>query len=719
METWFNGDRSFLYKLIIANFYFYFTKFNVVSGEDKMLKESFLVLFFVFLIVGSSMGAISFGVIKAMNNTGSNTLVGGYISEDTTWTLEGSPYVVVEDVVVELGVTLTIEAGVIVKFTGGTNLVIDGALVAKGNTTHSITFTSNSTTPAPADWGSIHFRDSSDDALCEISYANIRYGTTGIIVEVASPELSYLNISDNSGNGIYINGYGSSPASPLITGCEISSNGQNGIELFGYSSSPIIANNTIKHNSGNGIYAYIWAYSVPNILHNSIFGNDQNAIYVDNDGENVLISNNELFENNGCGVHSRFASLQVVSNIIRGNQIGILVESFHADDVPVVTYNHLYNNSEYDIHASKYDIDATYNWWGTTNETAIDEHIYDYYDDYNLGKVFYKPYLVPPLANFTFSPEIPYAFGTITFDASASFNPYGALVNYTWNFGDSNVTSTSFPVITHIYKTPGNYNITLTVTDEFGLTNSTTTIIEVFQDNVSPVTTNEYDNAWHNMDFFINLIAIDNESGIKEIHYRINNGPIQNVSINGQPFITTENSNNTLEYWSIDNAGNEELPHKILTGIKLDKTAPIIETPSRIPEGDVQILQEVKVSVNITDPLSGVYNATLSYNLNDSAPWINLPMTPNSTTGLYEAVIPGQQANTLIKYKITVYDKAGNRKVEDSNEQYYMYTVIPEFSSAAILLAVMALSTLIIVLSKRKNVTKSVKKKRLGEESKF
>ncbi|MEM4169668.1 MAG: PKD domain-containing protein, partial [Thermoproteota archaeon] len=35
-----------------------------------------------------------------------------------------------------------------------------------------------------------------------------------------------------------------------------------------------------------------------------------------------------------------------------------------------------------------------------------------------------------------------------------------------------------------------------------------------------------------------------------------------------------EGFNNTLEYWSVDNAGNEEI-HKFITGIKLDKTRPV------------------------------------------------------------------------------------------------------------------------------------------------
>jgi len=89
----------------------------------------------------------------------------------------------------------------------------------------------------------------------------------------------------------------------------------------------------------------------------------------------------------------------------------------------------------------------------------------------------------------------------------------------------------------------------------------------------SPTTTHDYEGLWHTTDFTINLTATDDLSGVAETYYKINDGPTKTVSVDGHPRITTEGANNTLEYWSVDNAGNEEL-HKILTGIKLDKTAP-------------------------------------------------------------------------------------------------------------------------------------------------
>ena len=226
----------------------------------------------------------------------------------------------------------------------------------------------------------------------------------------------------------------------------------------------------------------------------------------------------------------------------------------------------------------------------------------------------------------------------------------------------------------------------------------------IYPDDTPPVTEHDYDGSWRNADFIIMLTATDNINGIAETYYQINDGPVKAVGADGQPLITTEGANNTLEYWSVDNAGNEELPHKTLTGIKLDKTVPTIGTPSRIPEGDVEPDQKVKVLVNVTDSLSGIKNVTLSYNLNDSAVWIDSPMTFNSTTGLYETAIQVQQAHTLVRYEITAYDNAGNHMVEDNSGQYYVYTVIPEFTSTMILLLFM-IATLAVTVYKRKHST--------------
>ncbi len=146
-------------------------------------------------------------------------------------------------------------------------------------------------------------------------------------------------------------------------------------------------------------------------------------------------------------------------------------------------------------------------------------------------------------------------------------------------------------------------------------------------DETSPTTTDDYDGLWHTTDFTITLTATDDLSGVAKTYYRINDGPNQTVSANGQPLITTEGANNKLEYWSIDNASNEELPHKILTGIKLDKTA---STGSITINNNATYTTSTSVTLTLTttDTTSGVYQVRYSNDgLWDTEQW----ETPSTT----------------------------------------------------------------------------------------
>ena len=87
----------------------------------------------------------------------------------------------------------------------------------------------------------------------------------------------------------------------------------------------------------------------------------------------------------------------------------------------------------------------------------------------------------PPVASFTYSPEKPFVNETIIFNAFSSYDPDGNITSYEWNFGDGNVTSTTHEVLNHSYSEAGSYEVTLTVTDDDGVTNSTTKIITVYQ----------------------------------------------------------------------------------------------------------------------------------------------------------------------------------------------------------------------------------------------
>jgi PKD repeat protein/outer membrane protein assembly factor BamB len=84
----------------------------------------------------------------------------------------------------------------------------------------------------------------------------------------------------------------------------------------------------------------------------------------------------------------------------------------------------------------------------------------------------------PPVASFTFSPSAPKVGETVNFDASASMDPDGTITSYAWNFGDGN-TGTG-KTTSHAYEAVARYTVTLTVTDNDGLTDTDTKGFDVY-----------------------------------------------------------------------------------------------------------------------------------------------------------------------------------------------------------------------------------------------
>jgi len=79
----------------------------------------------------------------------------------------------------------------------------------------------------------------------------------------------------------------------------------------------------------------------------------------------------------------------------------------------------------------------------------------------------------PPVANFTYLVEGIW----VGFNATSSYDPDGTIVKYNWDFDDR--FNDSEIVINHKYCNIGIYNVTLTVTDNDGLTGSLTLPVEI------------------------------------------------------------------------------------------------------------------------------------------------------------------------------------------------------------------------------------------------
>ena len=89
-----------------------------------------------------------------------------------------------------------------------------------------------------------------------------------------------------------------------------------------------------------------------------------------------------------------------------------------------------------------------------------------------------------PTASFIANPTSGDAPLTVIVNGSASSDPDGTVVSYSWTFGDGGADSGASTSYT--YTSAGTYTVTLTVTDDGGATGSTTRQIQVTSANQPP-----------------------------------------------------------------------------------------------------------------------------------------------------------------------------------------------------------------------------------------
>lgn len=122
--------------------------------------------------------------------------VSGTIGSTRTWTKANSPYRVKGDVTVSVGVTLTIEAGVDVRFDKVAKFIVLGRLVAVGTEADSIRFLADSTA-----WGGISVGggDSSVISYIRVSGVNtIATNAAGLSVNGSRASVSHSVFSGNT-----------------------------------------------------------------------------------------------------------------------------------------------------------------------------------------------------------------------------------------------------------------------------------------------------------------------------------------------------------------------------------------------------------------------------------------------------------------------------------------------------------------------------------------
>jgi parallel beta-helix repeat protein len=87
-----------------------------------------------------------------------------------------------------------------------------------------------------------------------------------------------------------------------------------------------------------------------------------------------------------------------------------------------------------------------------------------------------KNIIIGPIAEAD-GPYIGYVDELLVFDGSRSYDPYGTIISYQWDFGDGNTGSGAHPA--HSYSTFGMYTVSLTVIDNNGSTGLDATYVKI------------------------------------------------------------------------------------------------------------------------------------------------------------------------------------------------------------------------------------------------
>lgn len=272
------------------------------------------------------------GTSAASNTVGTgytNTLVRtqtGLISQDTVWTKgDGSAYSLTGNLTVAPGTTLWIQPGAAVTVAGNYKLIAQGHLVVAGSATALATFKATASgcngSNRRSDWQGIEVLTG---GLADLEYAEVQCANTAVHFDGGTGSVRNTRIVNNNRGVRTIGADSSSIVEPLITSENQFSNNAYGVSIQ-KNSAPIVSANNIFESNNYAIYLYGGA------------------------GASLTLDPQPVITGN---------------QILPSNTNGIYTDNFKVGPPAIVN--------------------ATGNWWGTTNHSTIGAEIQDWHDASNL-----------------------------------------------------------------------------------------------------------------------------------------------------------------------------------------------------------------------------------------------------------------------------------------------------------------------------------------------
>jgi hypothetical protein len=377
----------------------------------------------IVVLVASSLvliGICHFGVAQSGINTSTT------ISTDTTWTQANSPYNIAGNVLINSGVTLTLAAGTTLNLNG--YMVVTGSLIIQPGVTINIQSASGyiqvngvlSAVGTNTNPIQINGTEGAPQYMFgHPYYSSITFGqnnggnqsSAGSIIEYAVFTSTTVTVSsdaqlsdDTFQNVLIINGWSPTVTNDVLEGGIYFSGGSATISGNTISSGIVVENQENQYldqpsyitdnqiiggaSTGTGAVTFLEA-----AFPNTVFL-ERNVISTDgiNDGVDIALS-----VNNQCAV-------QIENNTIINNAVGI---DIHYGLPQLISGNNIYNNTVNLKLENTASINCSNNWWGTSDQQAIAQTIYDFKDDFTLGTATFVPFLTVPNPEATPNQNLP------------------------------------------------------------------------------------------------------------------------------------------------------------------------------------------------------------------------------------------------------------------------------------------------------------------------
>jgi hypothetical protein len=251
-----------------------------------------------------------------------DTFDGGTLTEDLTLTLDASPYVILDDVLVPPNLTLTIEPGVTLAFAEGVSLFVEGQLAAEGSAGQPITFTRDQDSGY---WGVIGVYGSHEDN--RLSHVRVEYAGqadyqghtfSGVGVYDGALTLQDSEIRHTSHTALDLF------ASNVYLRRNQVYDALDGAGLRAQGSVVVVEDNLFRHLGQHGIQLSGDGGPTGSVLQrNVVYDVQGDCVHLD--GLTLTAERNELHHCTGAGVSLyHTASLTLTNNLIRHNAVGVL-----------------------------------------------------------------------------------------------------------------------------------------------------------------------------------------------------------------------------------------------------------------------------------------------------------------------------------------------------------------------------------------------------------